>query len=130
MKNRWIKKKVDHSRISNPECPDHKNRKHIREGKNAWRIFCIINKIDPYFYAHYKEKLQVGKDGCEYILFRIYVYFTEYLLAAQIDEIKHVGRDLIFEEKKQKALGKILGCEFIGINASKCYDENYEIGRR
>ena len=59
-----------------------------------------IYKIDPYFCKHYKEKIQVDKNGCEYILFRIEVYFTEYLLAAEIDEKKHIGRDLIFEEKR------------------------------
>ena len=41
---------------------------------------------------------KVDKNGCEYILFRIDVYFTEYLLAVEIDEKKYVGRDLIFEE--------------------------------
>ena len=37
--------------------------------------------------------------------------------------------DLIFEEKRQEALEKKLGCEFIRINTSKCYDEDYKIGR-
>ena len=42
---------------------------------------------------------------------------------------KHVYRDLIFEEKKQKAQEKKLGHKFIRINKSKRYDEDYEIGR-
>ena len=42
---------------------------------------------------------------------------------------KHINRDLIFEEKRQKALEKKLGCKFIRINTSKRYDEDYEIGR-
>ena len=37
-----------------------------------------IYEIDPYFYEHYKEKIQVDNNDCEYILFRIDVYFTEY----------------------------------------------------
>ena len=37
--------------------------------------------------------------------------------------------DLIFEEKRQEALEKKLGCEFIRINTSKCYDEDCEISR-
>ena len=45
-----------------------------------------VYKIDPYFYEHYREKIQVDKNGCEYILFRINVYFTEYLLAVEIDK--------------------------------------------
>ena len=47
-----------------------------------------IYNIDPYFCEHYKEQIQVDKNGCEYISFRIDVYFTEYLLAVEIDEKK------------------------------------------
>ena len=88
-----------------------------------------IDEIDPQFCEHYKEKIQVNKNGCEYILFSIDVYFTEYLLTVEIDEKKHAGRDLIFEEKRQKALQKKLGCEFIRVNTSKHYGKDYEIGR-
>ena len=59
-----------------------------------------IYKIDPYFYEHYKEEIQVDQNGREYISFRIDVYFTEYLLAVEVDEINHASRDLIFEEKR------------------------------
>ena len=88
-----------------------------------------IYKIDPYFYEHYKEKLQTNKNKSEYILFRIDVCFSEYLLVAQIDGKSHTDRDLISEEKRQKALEKKLACKFIRINTSKHYDEVYEIGR-
>ena len=37
-----------------------------------------IYEIDPYFYEHYK-KIRVDKNGREYKLFRIDVYFSEYL---------------------------------------------------
>ena len=62
-------------------------------------------------------------------MFRIDVYFTKYLLAIEVDEKNHASRDLIFEEKRQEALEKKLNGEFIRINTSKCYDEDYEIGR-
>ena len=55
-----------------------------------------------------KKKIQVDKNGRKCILLRTDVYFTEYLLAVEIDEKKHVDRDLIFEEKRQKALEKNL----------------------
>ena len=43
---------------------------------------------------------------------------------------KHVGRDLIFEEKRQEALEIKLGCKFIRINISKGgYDVDYEASR-
>ena len=54
------------------------------------------------------KKIQVDKNGCEYILFRIDVYFSEYSLAVEIDEKGHTDRDFIFEEKRQKALEKNL----------------------
>ena len=88
-----------------------------------------IYKTDPYFYEHYKEKLQTNKNKSEYIPFRIDVCFSEYLLAVQIDGKSHTDRDLISEEKRQKALEKKLACKFIRINTSKYYDEDYEIGR-
>ena len=58
------------------------------------------------------------------------VYFNDYLLAVESNERKHVDRDLFFEEKRQKALEKKLGCKFIKINASKeGYDADYEVSR-
>ena len=55
---------------------------------------------------------------------------TEYLLAVEIDKKGHTDRDLIFEEKRQKALEKKLGCKFIRINTSKeGYDADYEVSR-
>ena len=69
--------------------------------------------------------------GAIYILFRIDVYFSEYSFAVEIDEKGHTDRDFIFEEKRQKALEKKLGCKFIRINASNAkngYDLDYEVG--
>ena len=53
-----------------------------------------------------QKKIQVGKNGCKYISFRIDVYFNKFLLAVEIDEKGHTDRDLIFEEKRQEALKK------------------------
>ena len=92
--------------------------------------FVKIYEIDLYFYEHYNRKIRVDKNGCEYILFRIDVYFTKYLLAVEIDEKDHTDRDLIFEEKRQRALEKKLNCEFIRINTSReNYDADYEASR-
>ena len=66
-----------------------------------------IYEIDPYFYNHYKKKYkEVGENGFVYILFRTDVYFTEYILEVETDEKGHTDRNLIFEEKRQEALGK------------------------
>ena len=61
-----------------------------------------IYNIDPYFCEHYKEKIQVDKNGCEYISFRIDVYFTEYLLAVEIDEKKNMFTETLFLRRKSK----------------------------
>ena len=77
------------------------------------------------------KKIQVDKNGRKYILFRIDIYYSEYSLAVEIDEKGHTDRDFIFEEKRQKALEKKLGCKFIRINTSNVkngYDLDYEVG--
>ena len=77
------------------------------------------------------KKIQVDKNGCKYISFRIDIYFSECFLAVEIDEKGHTDRGIIFEEKRQKALEKILGCKFIRIdtsNAKNGYDLDYEVG--
>ena len=69
------------------------------------------------------KKVQTDKNRCEYILFIIDVYFTDYFLAVEINEKDHIDRDLIFEGKRQEALEKKRGSKFIRINTSK---ENYD----
>ena len=68
----------------------------------------------------------------QYILqFTIDIYFSECFLAVEIDEKRHNDREIIFEEKRQKALQKKLGCKFIRINTSNAknsYDLDYEVG--
>ena len=77
------------------------------------------------------KKIQVDKNGCKYILFRINVYFNRFLLAVEIDEKENTARDLIFEEKRQEELEKKLGCKFIRINTNNAkngHDLDYEVG--
>ena len=59
-------------------------------------------EIDSYFYEYYKEKIQVDKNGREYILFRIDVYFTKYFLAVEIDEQDHASEILFLRRKDKK----------------------------
>ena len=65
-------------------------------------------KLILIFMSFTEKKMQVDENGCKYILFRINVYFTKNLSAVEIDEKSHTDGDLIFEEKKQKALEKKL----------------------
>ena len=119
-----------------PECPEFevksKTEKYFMNEKILEEYFVKIYEIDPFFYEHHKEKIKVDKNGCEYILFRTEVYFTEYFLAVEIDEQTNQGRELIFEEKRQETLEKIIGCKFIRINtndAKKGYDSDYEVSK-
>ena len=65
-------------------------------------------KLILIFMSITEKKIQVDENGCKYILFRTDVYFTEYLLALQIDEKGHTDRDLLFEERRKKTLEKKL----------------------
>ena len=117
-----------------PECPEHEVKSKIGNifvNEKILEEYSVeIYEIDPYFYEHYRKKIQVDENGCKYILFTIDVYFTEYLLAVETDEKGHTDRDIIFEEKRQKALEKKIGCKFIRINTSKeRYDADYEATR-
>ena len=40
-----------------------------------------------------KKKIQADKNGCKYILSRIDVYFSKFLLAIEIGEKGHTDRD-------------------------------------
>ena len=87
-------------------------------------------KLILIFMSITEKKIQTDENGIEYILFRIDIYFTEYFLAVEIDEKGHTDRDLIFEEKRQKALEKKLNCKFIRINTSReNFDVDYEASR-
>ena len=85
-------------------CPEHKGKSKIGTifvNEEMLKDYSVkIYEIDLCFYEHYNKKIQVDKNGCEYILFRIDVYFTKYFLAVEIDEKGHTDRDLILEEKR------------------------------
>ena len=51
--------------------------------------------------------------------YRIDAYFPEHKLAIVVDQQGHNGRDIDYEIRRQKALEKELGCEFIRINQLK-----------
>ena len=73
------------------------------------------------------KKIQADKNGCKYILFRIDIYFSECFLAVEIDEKGHTDRDLIFEEKRQKAPEKNLVLNF---NLNRRKENQRAIGKR
>ena len=95
-----------------PECPEFEVKSKIGKyfmNENILEEYSVkVYGIDRFFYKHHKQKIKVDKNGCEYILFKIDVYFTKYFLAAEIDEQNHESRELLFKEKRQKTLKKNL----------------------
>ena len=51
--------------------------------------------------------------------YRIDAYFPKYKLAIEVDEQGQKHRDIDYEIRRQKAIEKELGCEFIRINPAK-----------
>ena len=78
-----FRKKLMIPKFEIPECPEHEVKLKIGiifvNQKILEEYSVKICEVDPYFYEHYEEKIQVAKSGRKYILFRIDVYFTEYL---------------------------------------------------
>ena len=68
--------------------------------KYSKNILLRFMKLILIFRSVTEKKIKIYENGRKYILFRIDAYFTEYLLAVEIDEKVHIGRDLIFEEKR------------------------------
>ena len=64
-----------------PECPEFEVKSKIgkifKNQNLLEEYFVKIYENDPYFYEHYEKKIQIDKNGCKYILFRIDNYFTE-----------------------------------------------------
>ena len=87
------------------ECPEHEVKSKIGNifvNEKLLEEYSVqIYKIDPYFYEHYKEEMQVDKTGHEYILFRIDVYFTKYLVTVEIDE-KNMLAEILFLRRQDK----------------------------
>ena len=67
-----------------------------------------ICKIDPYFYEHYGKKIQVDENGRKYILFRIDIYFAEYVLAVELMKKVILTESLCLMGKDKKHLKKRL----------------------
>ena len=58
--------------------------------------------------------------------YRIDLYFHEYKLAIEVDELGHGDRNFNDQIKSQKALEKELNCVFVGINPD---EKNFNIYR-
>ena len=64
-----------------PKCPEFEVKSKlgkISKKHNPLEEYSVkIYEIDPYFYEHYEKRIQVDKNGCKFVLFRIDIYFSE-----------------------------------------------------
>ena len=84
----------------------------------------ILSKIVTLFSA---EEIILQHNVSSY---RTDAYFPKHKLAIEVDEQGHNDRDIDYEIRRQKALEKELGCEFVRINPAKeGFNIFIEIGR-
>ena len=84
----------------------------------------ILSKIETLFSA---EEIILQHNVSSY---RTDAYFPKHKLAIEVDEQGHNDRDIDYEIRRQKALEKELGCEFVRINPAKeGFNIFIEIGR-
>ena len=86
-------------------CPEHEVKSKIATifvNEEMLKEYSVtIYEIDPYFYEYHNKKIQTDKNGREYILSRIDIYFNKYVLAVKIDE-KVILTKILFLKKKDK----------------------------
>ena len=109
-----------------PKLDDKSRIRKIFNNYNTYEDYYLkVYEIDNnYFHKQYKEKIQVDKNGNEYILLEIDIFFSEHNLVVDIEE-KDGHKDLNVELKKQELLEEELNYSFIRINTNN--DLDYKI---
>ena len=109
-----------------PKLDDKSRIRKIFNNYNTYEDYYLkVYEIDNnYFHKQYKEKIQVDKNGNEYILLEIDIFFSEHNLVVDIEE-KDGDKDLNVELKKQEILEEELSYSFIRINTNN--DLDYKI---
>ena len=109
-----------------PKLDDKSRIRKIFNNYNTYEDYYLkVYEIDNnYFHKQYKEKIQVDKNGNEYILLEIDIFFSEHNLVVDIEE-KDGDKDLNVELKKQELLEEELNYSFIRINTNN--DLDYKI---
>ena len=77
-------------------------------------------KIISTSFNKFKQNFQYNVDG-----YRIDLYFTEYNIAIEVDELNHKDRDKMYEIKREKYIKEKLSCKFIRFNPD---EKNFNIG--
>ena len=87
----------------------------------GFRLHDVINTKEQPVLNSIKNTFEGENIQTQYSVlgYRIDLYFHEYKLAIEVDELGHTNRNINNEIKRQKALEKELNCIFIRINSDE-----------
>ena len=86
--------------------------------KLGFTLYDVINTKEQTIINSVKDTSEGENIQTQYSVlgYRIDLYFHEYKLAIEVDELGHTNRNINNEIERQKALKKELNCIFITIN--------------
>ena len=84
----------------------------------GFTLHYVINTKEQTIISSIKEAFEGEDMQTQYIVigYRIDLYFHEYNLAIEVDELGHNDRNITYEIQRQQALERELNCVFIRIN--------------
>ena len=84
----------------------------------GFRLHDVINTKEQSLLNSIQEVFEGENIQTQYKVFSHgnYLYFHDYNLAVEVDELGHSDRDSNYEEERQKLIETELGCKFIRIN--------------
>ena len=89
--------------------------------KLGFKLYDVINTKEQTIISSIKDTFEGENIQTQYSVlgYRIDLYFHEYKLAIEVDELGHTNRNINNEIERQKALEKELNFVFIRINPDK-----------
>ena len=86
--------------------------------KLGFKLYDVINTKEQTIINSIKDTFEGENIQTQYSVlgYRIDLYFHEYKLAIEVDELGHTDRNINNEIERQKALERELNCVFIRIN--------------
>ena len=87
----------------------------------GFKLYDVINTKEQTIINSIKDTFEGENIQTQYSVlgYRIDLYFHEYKLAIEVDELGHTNRNINNEIERQKALEKELNCVFVRINPDK-----------
>ena len=84
----------------------------------GFKLHYVINCKEQTVFESIKDAFEGENMQTQYSVlgYKIDLYFHEYKLAIEVDELGHNDRNIDYEIQRQKAIEKELGCVFVRIN--------------